>query len=57
MYNPSGGVPFRLLANCFLIFGWDLAMFILPTLLADLCKQNYMYLAHAPSILLLKYKR
>ena len=34
--SPSGEDPFRLLANCFLLFCYDLAVFIFPMLLPDI---------------------
>ena len=66
MYNPDKD-QFRLLANCFLFFRRDLALFIFPKLLADfkdpIQNQNRvatlwaeLHIAHVPSILLLSYQ-
>ena len=60
--DSSSGDPFSLLANCFLFFCRKLAVFIFPTLLADLKDpiQNWkkdpslwaeLHTAHAPNIL------
>ena len=40
---PSGGDPFRLLANFFMIICRELAVFIFPTLLADFKDQIRKY--------------
>ena len=64
--GPTGGDPFGLLANCFLFFCMDPAVFVFPMLIADFkdTLQNQdrvpavwakFYIAHPPSIHLLKY--
>ena len=50
MHNPdnySGGDLFRLLANCFLYYCSDSAVFIFPTLLTDIQRPN-LNLAQGP---------